>query len=481
MAEVTPPEQPLAKLDIQNLSCGRLFDEIPCYISIQDRSFRVLEANRKLIDDFGQPVDRKCYEVYKGRPARCPECPVAHTFADGQEHTSEEVIFDRRGLPHDVVVNTKPLLDHQGSIVAVMELFTDITVQKELTHRLHDSLHRFQNLFDTVPCYISIQDKDFCIVEVNRHFKERFGDAAGRHCYEVYKKRQDRCRECPVARTFEDGKVHHSEQVARGLAGEQLHVVAYTAPIRNRRGETVSVMEVSTDITEMKQLQDKLAELGGLVAGTAHSVKNVLEGLRGGVYIVNMGFREDNPKDVHTGWEMVERNVDRISNMIMDMLYCAKDREPRRLPISLRSVINEVTELFAHRAAAVGVTLVTRFDDDTDFIRGEPKDIHALIANLVTNAIDACGAGSDESKDYRVVVRLHRAADAAVIEVEDNGIGMDEETRNKLFGMFFSTKGAYGTGLGLLVSRKVALEHGGALSVVSRPGMGSTFTVTLPL
>ena len=165
---------------------SRLFDEVPCYISIQSPDLRVLEANRKLVENFGGPMGRQCHEVYKGRNEPCPECPVQRTLEDGKEHSSSEVIFYRRGLPHDVVVNTKPLHDREGKIVAVMEMFTDITVQKELEHRLHDSLHRFHHLFDAVPSFISVQDRDFIIIEANDRFKETFG-AVGvfRNTYEL--------------------------------------------------------------------------------------------------------------------------------------------------------------------------------------------------------------------------------------------------------------------------------------------------------
>jgi len=480
MPETMSSAQALKKLDVRDLSCGRLFDEVPCYISIQERNLRVVEANRKLIEEFGNPISRNCYEVYKGRSEFCPECPVVHTFEDGKEHTSEETIFDLRGLPHNVIVNTMPLRDKQGSVVAVMEMFTDITVQKELEHRLHDSLNRFHNLFDTVPCYITVQDRDMALVEANQRFKDSFGDRLGRHCYEAYKGRSERCEECPVAETFADGEVHHSEEVVTNLNGERLHVLTYAAPVRNRSGEIISVLEVSTDITEAKELQDKLAFLGALVAGTAHSVKNVLEGLRGGVYIVNMGFKHDKQDDVRTGWDMVERNVTRVSAMIMDMLYCAKDRSPAPVPLDLRAMAQEVVNLYSQRAQDVGVTLNTEFDPKLPPVPGEPKDLHALFSNLVTNAIDACAA-AEEDREYRVTLRLYRENNEAVIEVADNGAGMDTETRDRLFTMFFSTKGSSGTGLGLLVSHKVATEHGGSIDVASEPGNGATFTVRLPL
>ena len=77
--------------------------------------------------------------------------------------------------------------------------------------------------------------------------------------------------------SFEDGEVHHSEEMVTARDGRQLHVLTYAAPIRNSRGQVTSVMEVATDITEAKELQDKLAFIGQLVAGTAHSIKNVLK------------------------------------------------------------------------------------------------------------------------------------------------------------------------------------------------------------
>lgn len=469
------------KVDGLELACHRLFDEVPCYISIQDPEFQVIEANLKVVEDFGDPISAKCYTVYKGRTERCPECPCARTLQDGLEHTSEEKIFDRRGLPHDVIVNTRPLRNHTGAIVAVMELFTDVTLQKHLEHRLLESLDRFHKLFDVVPCYVSVQDRDFRILEANRQFNESFGGRLGERCFEIYKKRADRCPGCPVAQTFEDGRTHSTEEVLIDNDGKQVHVVVHTAPVRDSQGNITAVMEVSDDITEIRALRDKLASLGGLVGGIAHSIKNILEGLRGGIYIVNLGFRDNNQQDIRTGWEMVERNVGRLSPMILDMLYCAKDRSPRRLPVSLTTVTREVLELYSSRCRQLSIKIEADVAQDVVTILGEQKDIHALLSNLIGNALDACLSDQNEEKAYCVTVRVFQEARQAVIQVEDNGAGMDEETRSKLFTMLYSTKGTFGTGLGLLVSHKVATEHGGTISVTSTPGAGSTITVRLPL
>lgn len=467
-------------LEAVEKACGRLFDEVPCYISVQDRQLRILAANRKTLEDFGPCIGEHCYRTYKGRTSACPECPVARTFADGREHTSEEKIFDRRGLPRDVIVNTRPLHDVSGAVVAAMELLTDVTVQKELEHRLHDSLTRFQNLFDLVPCFISVQDREFRVIEANRRLMESFSWRLGGRCYQIYKGRSEPCSPCLVAQTFEDGKPHCGEDVLTDCQGRQLHVVIHTAPIRDAAGQVSAVMEVCDDVTELRALEDRLASLGRLVGGIAHSVKNVLEGLRGGLYIGNLGLRDNKPEDIRAGWEMVERNVARLSRLIMDMLYCAREPSPRRLPVSLPAAVEEVLALYQTRAREAGIALESEADEEVT-VMAEPRDVHSLLSNLVGNAIDACCPDEAEGKSYRVRVRIARRDEQAVIEVEDNGADMDEETRAKLFTKFFSTKGPFGTGLGLLVAHKVVSEHGGSISACSTPGQGSVFTVRLPL
>jgi signal transduction histidine kinase len=250
--------------------------------------------------------------------------------------------------------------------------------------------------------------------------------------------------------------------------------------MRDITGKITSVMEMATDVTEIRTLQNRLADLGQLVGGIAHNAKNILEGLRGGVYVVNLGFRDNKQEDIRTGWDMVQRNVGRLSAVILDMLYCARERSPRRLPLSLPKLIKEVAALFASRAAELRIKLELQADEPLEIL-AEPKDIHSLISNLITNAIDACNEDEDDQKSHLVTVRAYHDRDDTVIEVEDDGIGMAPETRNALFKGMVSTKGNSGTGLGLLMSQKVAVEHGGSITVASELGKGSIFTVRLPV
>lgn len=336
-----------------------------------------------------------------------------------------------------------------------------------------------RRLFDEIPCYLTVQDRDFLIRRSNRRFREEFGDGIGRHCYEAYKRRPDRCVVCPVAQTFEDGRVHSSEELVETKDGEKINVLVYTTPILDDRNRVLAVMEMSTNITEVKQLQDKLANLGFLVAGISHSIKSILTGLEGGIYVVDSGFSRRNDEVVQKGWDMLRRNVERISHMVLDILYCSRDRTPDRVPVSPERVLDDVVELFRQKARGRGVALLKEIEPLEGELEADPKGIHSLLASLVENALDACLM--DDGKDNHSIVLSVGSSDGEIVfRVTDNGVGMAEETRERLFSNIYTTKDKSGTGLGLFIANKIVKEHGGNIHVESVQRKGTTVTVRLP-
>jgi signal transduction histidine kinase len=336
-----------------------------------------------------------------------------------------------------------------------------------------------ERLFDAVPYWITIQDRDLRVIGTSAKLIADFGDHLGEKCYAAYKNRSEPCAECVLRRTFEDGQEHTSQEALFDAQGMPRHVLAKTSPVRNHAGEIAAVMKVYVDVTEIRALQNELAGLGQLIGEIAHDAKNILDGLQGGVYIVNLGFGNGNQEDIRVGWGMIQRNVGRLSAMLMDMLYCAKRRSPRRMPVSLPAVLREAVDLFTPRARQCHIDLQLKAAEDVEIL-GEPEQIHKLVSNLICNAIDACTADLEKQGPHRIGVVLSRDELDAIIEVEDNGVGMDGTTRDVLFKNGTTTKGSAGNGLGLLLARKVASEHGGEIAVRSQPGKGSVFTVRLP-
>jgi histidine kinase len=128
------------------------------------------------------------------------------------------------------------------------------------TTALEKSQKEFQTLFESVPCYISVQDRNFNLVRTNREFRKDFGGSEGAHCYEVYKHRDDKCPNCSVEKTFLTGAVYSNEEVVTTKDGKKAYVIIYTAPIFNEKNEIVSVMELSTNITNLKVLEEELIQ-----------------------------------------------------------------------------------------------------------------------------------------------------------------------------------------------------------------------------
>ena len=454
------------------------FEEMPCYLTVQDRDFRIIDANKRFRKDFGDFEGRYCYQVYKRRADRCEVCPVARTFRDGEHHEEEEQVCTDRGVDLSVIVNTTPIRDEAGEITAVMEMSTDITHIKNAEKLLRKSEAHHHLLFNEVPCYISIQDRDLNILEVNHAFLKDFGNGLGRKCFDAYKHRDEPCAPCPVQEAFEDGNLHTREEAVRSRDGKNRNVLVTAAPIRNPQGEITHVMEMSADITPVRDLEDRLTQLGLLVGSVSHGLKGLLNGLAGGTYLVNSGLKKNDQARVEKGWATVQRNATRIQSMVSDILYYAKDRVPSWEPLSAIEVTEEVCNQSELRAKELGIELSMSLEAEAGEFEGDAQAVRSMLANLVENSMDACRM-DDKKSEHKVFVSVRGFTDHVQFEVEDNGVGMDEETRDKVFTLFFSSKGT-GTGLGLFISDRIATAHGGSVDLESEPGVGTRFVVKLP-
>ncbi len=224
---------------------------------------------------------------------------------------------------------------------------------------------------------------------------------------------------------------------------------------------------------------ERLAAMGQTIANLSHHVKNILQGVRGGSYLIEDGLRKEDFEVVRKGWSIVERNQDRISNLVMDMLSFSKERQPELLESDLGQTVTDVVELMQTRAHEMNVQLKWSDPRNAKSVLFDPEAMHRAILNVVTNAIDA--AGSRELGIVEVTTAIDIAKKQVAVCVTDNGEGISEEDAERIFSPFESKKGARGTGLGLPVSRKILREHGGDVELDSTPGHGTTFILRWPL
>lgn len=586
-----------AKVDVEGIAQQALFNQVPFAVAIIDVASNVVAANRNFGEYFGDWRGRKCYEVFKREGKPCRRCQARVALRDGLVHVVDESGIDRHGRPCQYVVHLTPIKDADGETRYLLAMASDLTETRRWQRE-------YDWLFERVPCFVFVLNRDFRILRANEKFRRAFGEPGGEFCYSVCKRRNSRCEECPAALTFEDGEEHVSEQVGVHKDGSPAHYVVTSTALAGGEHGVEHVIEMAVDITDthmleaelrethdfyhrlirnapnailaidphgnttmmnraarslldwtprplpstdwlkrmlpgefflpeaqqgdlfelddtsittaqkcpvpvrlsavplrsghkelgraafiidlraMKRLeQDKLeaermAAVGQTVAGLAHSIKNLLMGLEGGMYMVDTGLRRAEAARIQGGWEMLQRNFEKTTTLVKDFLSFAKGRAPELQPTDPNRLVSDIVALYKDAARLQGVELVAELGAAVTDAPLDPKGMESCLTNLLSNAIDA--AAMREDGLGKVVVRTAQQDDELIFEVTDNGGGMDAEVKAKVFTTFFTTKGNKGTGLGLLTTRKIVQEHGGRIESESPPGGGATFRIRLP-
>jgi signal transduction histidine kinase/DNA-binding response OmpR family regulator len=343
------------------------------------------------------------------------------------------------------------------------------------------SAHNLLNqLFEEVPCYISVQNKDLKITAANNMFKKDFGSHIGGYCFETYKHRTAPCPECPVVETFHDGKSHTTEEIVTSKSGKQYNVLTQTAPLRNENNEITQVMEMSSNITQIRQLQDHLTSLGLMLGSMSHGVKGMLTALDGGLYQLESGLNKKDMKKIENAFELVSQMADKIKKMVLEILYYAKSRELNYKETDLNQMAENIVKTASPDIDKNDFEFDVCIEKDLGVIEIDPNWVEAAIVNFLENAVDACA--SDRNKtDHKISFIVGAVEnDGVYFRITDNGIGIDQETKEKMFTLFFSSKGSQGTGLGLFIAHRVIKQHGGKIQVETWPDKGTAFTITLP-
>ncbi len=223
--------------------------------------------------------------------------------------------------------------------------------------------------------------------------------------------------------------------------------------------------------------RERLAAAGETVAYLSHYIKNILQGMRAGADIVQRGLERRDLATTAQGWRIVERNLDRSYNLMLNMLAISKDREPRLEPLQVNRIVEEVVRLVQQQADDKQVVLLADLDDSVPAIPLDYDGIHQVVLNIVTNALDAV---QPDRGIVNVRTRYDAAARLVLVAVQDNGPGVPPDARERIFQPFYSSKGHAGTGLGLAVARKIVRELGGEIRLVDPPEGGAEFQVCLP-
>ena len=455
------------------------FNEMPCFVSVHNPKLKIVAVNPLYRERLGDKVGTNSWEVYAGQTGTKFKCPAGQTFKTGKGQRIRATVKTLDGDSPQVIVHTAPIRNQAGDVELVVEISADITEVKRLREQLQRTQQLYQQLFDEVPCYISVQDRQFRLTATNRRFKEDFDVQSGGFCYAVYKQRNEPCANCPVAKTFEDGQSHQAEMVVTSKSGEQYNLLIWTAALKNAAGKITHVMEMATNITQIRKLQEHLSSLGLKIGSISHGIKSLLAGLDGGIYLVETGLEREKPERVKEGWEDVKTIVNRIRKLVHDILFFAKERELKWDRVDVISFADDVAATVEPKIRAKNIEFFYKFDPSLGEFEIDSGVLRLALINILENALDAC-AEDEARKSHQIFFNVEQDEQQIIFEVKDNGIGMDRESRENLFTLFFSSKGNKGTGLGLFIADKIIDQHGGRISVKSKPGQGSRFKITVP-
>lgn len=252
----------------------------------------------------------------------------------------------------------------------------------------------------------------------------------------------------------------------------------------NAIGQHTGIALANAELVAETMQSERLAAIGETVASLSHSIKNILQGLRGGADLVDMGLKKEDLKITRSGWEIQKRNLDRIVGLTMNMLAFSRQRQIEVELTRPGPIVEECAQILEPVCNERGVALIVDIDPEMPPLPLDASLFHQAMLNLMTNAVEAAppatgavtvraiyhplgalGAGSPPKAEFCVI---------------DNGPGVPEDMRPRIFEPFQTTKGTRGTGLGLAVTKRVVEEHGGRISVQSREGKGAEFVMIFP-
>jgi two-component system NtrC family sensor kinase len=250
--------------------------------------------------------------------------------------------------------------------------------------------------------------------------------------------------------------------------------------LMNAIGQHVGLALANAESQQQRMQAERLAVIGETVATLSHSIKNMLQGLRGGADLVEMGLRKEDLRIARGGWEILQRNLSRIISLTMNMLAFSRQRRVEVELVRLSALVDECVELLSGQAGAKQVALIADVEADMPPVPLDPALVHQALVNLITNAIEAVAPGRGV-----VTIRGHyRQEPGRAPEVElaviDNGPGIPAAKQRWVFEPFNTTKGLKGTGLGLAVARRVAEDHGGRILLESVEGRGAILRMIFP-
>ncbi|UCE60217.1 MAG: PAS domain S-box protein [Phycisphaerales bacterium] len=401
-----------------------------------------------------------------------------------------------------------PIRTEEGQVTRVVGVAQDITGRKSMEEKLRESETRFRELFKNMTSGVAVYEakndgEDFIFEDLNeaggrlsgttarkvvgRSILEAFPGVREMGLFEVFQRvwKTGNAERHPVS-LYEDERLTKwfENQVYKLPSGEIVAVYdditeqklaeeaarrAQEQLLEFQRSETERIRIELDKVREQLVNQTRLAAVGQVAASIAHELRNPLGAVRNAAYYLKRHVASENPKLPEYLW-IIDNEVSAADRVIRDMMEMARAKEPFKETVDLGRMIRKVS---AQLCPQETVDLRLSLESEPFTVRADPGQLQQVIANLLTNAVQAT-SGKGE-----IIVDARRSGDYDKIEVRDSGSGICIEDLERVFEPLFTTK-ARGTGLGLTICRQIIERHGGTIDLVDEEGRGATFRIRLP-
>jgi PAS domain S-box-containing protein len=471
-------------------------------ILVIDKNGRIISFNHSAEEITGykreEALDKECCHILKSD--LCKEaCPLKETMETGEPIFNYEImITNKAGDRVPVNMTTSPLRSSNNEIIGAVENFRDLTKHKGLWGKLREERNKAQQYLNIAGVIIVAINEKGTVSLINKKGCDVLGykedEIIGKNWFDLCvpeRFREERNETFQKVMAGIEEEVEDYENIILTKSGEKRIIAWHNTSLTDEKGRIIGTLSSGEDITQRKQTEEelirseKLASLGKLAASVVHEVNNPLAGIMIYLKLLLKKYKEEKIQTKSTEEQLLkmEKELDRTTRIIRNLLDFARQSEPSTKPIEINKVINAALLLVGNQINLENISLEKNLDLHLPLVLADFDKIQQVLINIMLNAIQAMPKGG------KLIITTSAARGSKIggtqkntvrIDIKDTGVGIPKENLNKLFTPFFTTKEkGKGVGLGLSVVHGIIGKHKGKIDVESEPNEGTTFTIYL--
>jgi histidine kinase len=471
----------------------QLFEEVPCYITVQGKDLKIIRFNREFAKRFSPEAGDFCYKAYKGRSERCEICPVLKTFEDGEPHYSEEAAVNKDGSETYWMVKTSPIRNANGEVIAAMEMSLDLTDVRTLEREAKKSEEKYRTIFNTIPNPVFVlSGENLTILDCNNSVAAVYGfhkeEIVGNSFLDLFEE-TDRQKNHSMLKT--EDFINRVRQRRKDGALIYVNIRISSSEYSGRKVLLVTASDITARLVAEQHLiqASKMATLGEMATGMAHELNQPLSVIKTASAFLNRKVTRGESLDqdvLRTMSEEIDCHVDRASKIINHMREFGRKSEVSKERTQVNDVLARALDFFKQQLKLREIEVALDLDPNLPFIWADPNRMEQVFINLLINARDAIERKWEEiprdQEAKRMILKTGLEGGMVTATITDNGAGIPHAILDKIFEPFFTTKKpGKGTGLGLSISYGIVRDYDGIIRVNTEAGKGSSFIVQFPV